>query len=206
MLPTARYSLLILFLAAICLSPAFALQDLREVDLSPASLVLPPGTRLNASAEIGILPSGASTFPGGHTLVLSTDLLDARWDVSVMVDGHQAAVIPKQGDVVFINGFLLSYPDNRDVAVTIAVEGDVPELPDKQRFNVLRLMELNNQGSPVGGSDQQVTRTASRLPTLTPTTASAVDTSVPATEAGLSVFPVLSGIALAFLWTVGKKT
>ncbi len=89
MLPTARYCLLILVLAAICLPPAFALQNLRQVDLSPPSLVLPPGTRLNASAVIEILPSGASTYPEGHTLVLGTDLTDARWNV--MVIGRRAS-------------------------------------------------------------------------------------------------------------------
>lgn len=115
-------------------------------------------------------------------------------------------MIPKIGDVVFLNGFLLSYPDSRDVAVTVALEGNVPEVPDDQRFTALRVVELDNQGSPVGGSDQRVIRTVSRLPILIPTTASTVDTSVPATKAGLSACQVLSGIALAFLWAVRIKS
>ncbi|MDD1716264.1 MAG: hypothetical protein LUQ01_04630 [Methanolinea sp.] len=202
---TARSLLLVLVLAAICLSPASASENLRQLDVVPSDPVLSPGTGMNISATIEILPSGASTFPEGHSLTLNTDLQDPRWNVAVMVDGHQAAVIPKQGDVVFVNGFLLSYPDTRDVAVRVALEGIVPWNRDGQPFIVLRIVELNNQGYPVGGSDQEVSRTVSHMSTPSPNPTTISGTIVPPTKAAHPACLVLLGIILASLWAVRRE-
>ena len=50
----------------------------------------------------------------------------ARWNVVVVVDGKPAAQLPVNGNTVFINGFLLSYPVSSDVAVSVNVNGTVP--------------------------------------------------------------------------------
>ena len=65
----------------------------------------------------------------------------------VLVDGNQAAVIPKEGNFVFINGFLLSYPTNRDVAVSVQVNGTVPELQDGTPFRVMQAEGAEQPGT-----------------------------------------------------------
>jgi hypothetical protein len=198
-------SAVVLFMfVAILISPAAAFISLGGVQVTPPEDSIPAGDVVNASAVIQIIPQGPTTFIEGYTLVLSTDLENARWNAVVMVDSTQAAVIPGDGKFVFINGYLLSYPTNRDVAVNVQIEGTVPFLADGTPFRVLQAEELNNQGRSVGDSEQVVVRNiiyAGPQPTApltdgAATTVVTVPVPVTTTKAGLSLFPVLGGIAL----------
>jgi len=145
-------------LLLISVPSASAILSLRDADLYPSAGYLRPGERVNVSATVEIIPSGATTFASGHTMVLSTDMEEADWDVRVLVDGIQGAVIQKNTDQVFVNGYLLSYPTERDVSVSIAMVGVAPATPESEPFVVLRLAELNNQGIIVGGSETSIQR------------------------------------------------
>jgi hypothetical protein len=129
-----------------------------------------PGTFVNASVTLVITPAGTATFPSGYTLTLATGLSDAIWDVRVMVDGTQAAVIPKAGDRVFVNGYLLSYPDSRDVAVAVQVRGAVPAMAGNGSFIVIDAYELDNGGYEVPGSHEVYAREVAVQPATTPAT------------------------------------
>lgn len=162
---------------------ATATLSLRNADVYPSAEYLRPGEMVNVSATVEIIPSGAMTFASGHTLVFSTDMKNAGWDVRVMVDGIQGAVIGKNTDYVFVNGYLLSYPTDRDVSVSVHVEGAAPGNAESMPFSLLRVAELNNQGLIVGGSElnimsvpapttatQAVTDNVTEVPGKTPTT------------------------------------
>lgn len=208
---TAGVLLLILL---ILISPAAATIRLQNAQVTPPEDDLPAGSTVNASAQIQIIPQGPTTFIEGYTLVLSTDLDQARWVAAVMVDGTQAAVIPKDGGFVFINGYLLSYPVSRDVAVRASVSGTVPVLAEGTPFRVLQAEELNNQGQSVSDSEQVVvrsvvnTRTGTVIPTTTGESTTVVTVPVPATttEAGFSPIPVAGALALvaALLFRKGR--
>jgi hypothetical protein len=197
-------ALVLIILFAILISPAAAFISLGSVQVTPPEDSIPAGSVANALAVIQIIPQGPTTFVEGYTLVLSTDLENARWNVVVMVDGTQAAVIPKDGKFVFINGYLLSYPTNRDVAVSVQVEGDVPSLTHGTPFRVLQAEELNNQGQSVGDTEQVVIRSVENTgteATASPTTGETtvvvtVPVPVTTTKAGISLIPVVGGIAL----------
>jgi hypothetical protein len=188
----------------ILIVPAAATISLQDVQVTPAGDSIPVGDLVNASAMIQIIPQGPTTFIEGYTLVLSTDLENARWNAIVMVDGTQAAVIPNDGKFVFINGYLLSYPTNRDVAVSVQVEGDVPPLTHGTPFRVLQAEELNNQGQSIGDTEQVVVRSVENTgteATASPTAGEAtvvvtVPVPVTTTKAGISLIPVVGGLAL----------
>lgn len=182
---------------------ATALVTTREIQVSPPGGSLPGGSVVNVSAELEIIPAGATTFAGTHTLSLTTDLLGAVWQVVVYVDGIQAAVIPKSGNTVFVNGYLLSYPTTRDVSVKIVLDGSVPPMPESTEFAVFRFAELNSQGSVVSGSEYSVTRTipgnVTRPSTLPPETRSPVATHEQ--KAALSCVPMFAALVIVLSWT-----
>ena len=194
----------LLLLSLILITPAAATISLQNVQVTPPDDPILAGSRLNASAEIQIVPQGPTTFIEGYTLVLSTDLEKARWNAVVMVDGTQAAVIPKDGTFVFINGYLLSYPTNRDVAVSVQIEGTVPVLANGTPFRVMQAEELNNQGQSVGDTEQVVVRNIENTgmeTTASPTGGEVtvvvtVPVPVTTTKADLSPVLVMGGIAL----------
>jgi hypothetical protein len=198
----SRILLLVLLSTAFAVCPAQALLAPGNIQVSPPGDSIPVGSIVNAAATIEIIPSGATTFAETHTLSLSTGLPDARWNVVVMVDGRQSAVIPKEGPQVFVNGFLLSYPTTRDVSVSISVDGKAPPDPDGGTVVVLEWAELNSQGQVVAGSDFQVTRGIETLP-ASPVATTATQAPVPATSPASTPFPVIAAVAslcLAFAW------
>ncbi len=204
----SRLLVMAILLALCAVWPACALLVPGTVQVSPAGESVPTGTIVNASAFIEIIPSGATTFAETHTLSLSTGLLDARWNVVAMVNGRQAAVIPKDGPQIYVNGFLLSYPTTSDVSVRIVVDGRVPPDPAGGTVVVLELAELNSQGLVVAGSDFQVTRRVETLP-ASPVATTAAQAPVPATSpATTTPFPEIAAVTtlcLAFAWAGVRK-
>jgi len=200
--------LIIFLLSAGFVIPGSATYSLRDVTVTPSGDTYPPGISLNSSAALPIVPAGPTTFIEGYTLVLSTDLNQAGWNIRVMVDGNQAAVFQKFGNTVFINGYLLSYPVTRDVEVRVALEGAVPPSRGESTFSVLRAIELNNQGQVVSGSEQTVKGTISIPVTLTslPTQSEPIaEISTTTVNAGISLAPVLGSIFLIFFFIRRKN-
>lgn len=190
----SRILLTAIILAISAAWPACALLAPGNVQVSPPAEPVPAGSTVNVSASIEIIPSGATTFAETHTLSLSTGLSDARWNVIVTVDGRQAAVIPKDGAQVYVNGFLLSYPTTRDVTVQVNLEGRVPSNPTGEIVVVLGWAELNTQGQAVPGSDFSVTRQVKTAPP-TPGATAATQVPVPATSPVKTPFPVIAAVA-----------
>lgn len=193
---------LLLFVLSYCIVlPCSASNSLQNVTTTPMRDSYPSGISLTTSADLAIIPAGPTTFIEGYTLVLSTGLEKALWDVRVMVDGRQAAVFEKSGNTLFINGYLLSYPVTRDVAVRVTLTGTVPPPGNEGTLPVLRVIELNNQGQVVPDSEQTVTRTMDlpvTPPSLPTQSESIADPTITATTAGISLIPVLMGIFLIF--------
>jgi hypothetical protein len=191
---------ILIFVLSYCLVlPCSATNSLQNVTTTPVKEPYPPGIPLTTSADLAIIPAGPTTFIEGYTLMLSTDLDNAGWNVRVMVDGRQAAVFEKTGNTIFLNGYLLSYPVTRDVEVKVTMEGTVPPPGTAGTFPVLRVIELNNQGQAVPESEQTVTRpfevpvTHSALP---PQSESMGEHPVSTAQAGISPVPVIGGLFL----------
>ena len=195
----------ILLLALIM--PSSASYSLQEVSVIPPSDATPPGSPLNASAVLLIIPAGPTTFIEGYSIVLSTDLDRAAWNARVLVDGHQAAVFEKSGRTVFISGYLLSYPLSSDVEVNVTLKGTVPTDGAGDPITVLRVLELNNQGEVVPGSETVVTRVLELPQTHSSPPVPSESHAIPSpTRAGpgISNVAVIAVIALAVLFA-GKR-
>ncbi len=116
----------VILLLVVLVIPVTASFVFQGVSVSPEP-PLAPGQMVSGSSELVIIPQGGSTtFIGNNQLQLTTQLEGARWNVVVVVDGKPAAQLPVNGNTVFINGFLLSYPVSSDVAVSVNVNGTVP--------------------------------------------------------------------------------
>lgn len=191
--------------------PVSATFQIQQSSINPSQVPLQPGAKQSVTADISIIPQGMTTFIPGYQLQLTTDLVAPQWDVQVMVNGRPAAVIPVTGSTAFINGFLLSYPNNNDVAVDVSVTGIVPS--GVSSANLLQVVELDNSGQTVTGSAQTISEPVA-VPVTTVVTSPAVTrTSVPATSApaptkspgpGLAV--LTGGLLLGALvaWNVKK--
>ncbi len=149
-------------------SPAGATIVARDIRVEPAGDFLHAGDTVNLTAVIEIVPSGATTFAETHTLSLATGLRDPHWNVVVTLDGNNAAVIPKEGSRVYVNGFLLSYPTTRpttqDVGLEIELRGNIPSAPPDSEIMLIGWEELNAQGRAVTGSGYQFNRVAAPVP------------------------------------------
>lgn len=178
-----------------------------QVQVYPPGENLIGGTPVNISGELGIIPSGATTFAETHTLSLSTDLSDARWHVVVYIDGVQGAVIPKEGNRVYVNGFLLSYPTTRDVSVRILLDGTVPTDAASSDLMVLRFAELNSQGNIVSESENKVSlaMTNSGTQSIPSLTEAQSHVATPADKVPLSCIPACGAFLLVSIFLYHRE-
>jgi hypothetical protein len=102
----------------------------------------------------------------------------------VIVDGIAAARQSGHGRVIFVNGYVLSYPTNRDVALDITADGTVPENPGPDLV-VLSVRELDNRGAAVPGSLIRITEPVAAA--AVPLSPAPEPTPVPSAAAGTPV-------------------
>jgi len=163
----------------------------------------------DVSCSIAILPSGATTFSRYHTLQMQTDLLNARWNIQVQVNGGAAAQQSASGDTAFVNGYLLSYPTTNDVSLSVGVNGTVPA-GSGATVTVLQVTELDNGGAPVPGGNLAVTApVATPVPVNTtgsagpgkvaPSSSPSQPARSPGFPADIGLFAAAAGIALCGL-------
>jgi hypothetical protein len=197
-----RHSLPILLLLFFINAPGAASFVLQDVRVQPAGEDVQQDMAVAVRATVQIIPQGPTTYIEGYTLVLSTGLDRAVWSVIVLVDGRSAAVFEKSGETVFVDGYLLSYPTSRDVAVSVSVDGYAPSGNPGSPFTVLQIVELNNQGQLVSGSEETVSRRLASSPITPPT--SIVPTKSPVLEtsakSGMLYTTIIGGVAFLVLF------
>jgi hypothetical protein len=131
-------------------SPAGATVVLSDESFSPnAPLIV--GGQQHMTAKFAILPSGSTTFIKGHELQMQTGLVNAQWNIQVIVDGQNAARQTASGTAAFVNGALLTYPTSRDVSLVVTIDATVPQTNGNQ-IMVLQLEDLDNAENVVPGS------------------------------------------------------
>ncbi|MFA6333748.1 MAG: hypothetical protein WCX22_12420 [Methanoregula sp.] len=155
-------------------SPASAALVVTNESFSP----VPPlagGDVQHSVSTIAIIPAGATTFSRTHTLQMQTELVDAKWNIQIIVDGISAAQQSASGTSAFVNGYLLSYPTTSDVSFTVALDGTVPPVGD-MNVTILQVTELATGGTPVPGSSLTVS-----APLVSPLPGTVASPQVPAT-------------------------
>jgi hypothetical protein len=183
-----RKCLILVILLCLSVSTASATLYLTQSAVTPDTTPIISGSTSQLTATITIVPSGATTFSRENTLQMSTSLDQAFWHATVIVNGRQAAVFNQAGSVLFINGYLLSYPSTSSVAIDVQVNGSAPVVDNQQQSNFLTVVELNNVNAVVPGSTLAVVRSVS--PVITPTsTTPPVLTTVPPTQTTSTAIP-----------------
>ncbi len=166
------YALIVLLFLV---TPAAATFTLSSVAYTPNPPMVTGGQQ-QVVATYYIGPSGSTTFIKGHELQMQTDLANARWNIQVIQNGRNAAQQSASGSAAFVNGEILSYPNNNDVSLQVTVDGVVPQTQSDQVM-LLQVEEIDNSNSVVPGSvitlsqpvaGQPVTVVQTVLPTLTP--------------------------------------
>ena len=137
-------------LLLLLVSPAAATLALTDVSYTPNPPLVTSGQQ-HVTAMYYIGPSGSTTFIKGHELQMQTGLLDARWNIQVIQNGRNAAQQSASGSTAFVNGEILSYPNNNDISLSVTIDGVVPQAQAGQVI-VLQVEELDNGGNVVPGS------------------------------------------------------
>lgn len=200
MTPHLHY-LFLAVVAMLCLVPAVsATQSLVSESFTPNPPLAPGGSQ---HAVIQYAITSGTTFPKDHELQMQTDLQNARWNIQVILDGNNAAQQTVSGSAAFLSGELLSYSVNHDVRFTVTIDGTVPATATGM-VTVLQLVEIDNSGYVVPGSESTISQpvagagttgvtTAPAVPTLTPPL---VTTTQATKSSGFSVVLCIAGVGL----------
>lgn len=181
--------------------PASAAQTLVSESFTPNPPFVTGGSQ---HAVIQYAIASGTTFPKNHEIQMQTDLQHAQWTIQVILDGNNAARQTASGSAAFLSGELLSYSVNHDVQFTVTIDGTVPATATGM-VTVLQIVEIDNSGSIVPGSESVISQpvagagtpgvmTSPAVPTLTPLL---VTTTPAAKSPGFSVMLCIAGILLA---------
>jgi hypothetical protein len=189
-------ALVIVLLQVMPVDATMALTDVTYTPTPP--LVI--GSQQHMTARYYLGPSGATTFIPGHQLQMQTELVNARWDIQVLLNGRNAAQQSDSGSTAFVNGALLSYSPDNDVSLEVTIDGIVPR-PQGGQVIVLKVKEIDNSGSVVPGSEITISQPvagepATTLQTTFPTPAPSPIPPSPTQSAG---FPATLGILAIIL-------
>ena len=189
-------ALVVVLLQVLPVDATMALTDVTYTPTPP--LVI--GSQQHVTARYYLGPSGATTFIPGHQLQMQTDLVNARWNIQVLLNGRNAAQQSASGSTAFVNGALLSYSPNNDVSLEVTIDGIVPRTQGGQVI-VLQVKEIDNSGGVVPGSEITISQPVAGEPATTfQTTLSTPAPSLfPPSPTQSAGFPVTLGILAIIL-------
>ncbi len=131
-----------------------------------------PPENVKVSFAVNFIPEGGMTFTSSNSLDMFTDLGNARWSYSTVLDDNANPPVTGTGNVS-INGWVLSYPSRRDLTVLVNLTGDVPAVSATGKKTLVKVGVYNRgnevypgsavireanvilPGSPVGSSTPQ---------------------------------------------------
>jgi hypothetical protein len=138
----------------VCITSAISVGN---IAMSPSGDLVSGVTRASASFIINFPSSGGYTFDNDHTLQMDTELDDAVWTYSILLDGIENPSKSEAGPNIRLSGWELSYPSNREISLKVKVEGTAPVVDLSKEQIVVSVREIDNRNAVVSGS--QVTKT-----------------------------------------------
>jgi len=87
------------------------------------------------------------------SLQLSSEVNNPSWTYSLILDGIEILQRQRSAKNVNINGWLLSYPSNREIYMKVTMEGTAPIVDVSQEKIVIAIRELNHIGSTISGTE-----------------------------------------------------
>jgi hypothetical protein len=138
----------------VCITSAISVGN---IAISPSGDLVSGVTRASASFIINFPSSGGYTFDNDHTLQMDTELDDAIWTYSILLDGIENPSKSEAGPNIRLSGWELSYPSNREISLKVKVQGTAPVVDVSKEQILVSVRELDNRNAVVTGS--QVTKT-----------------------------------------------
>jgi hypothetical protein len=156
-----KTSLFVLILLCISVPLASATISVANMAISPSGDLVAgqtPPTAVTATFRIEFDPEGGETFSASDTLLMATDLDNAKWTYTVALDGNPNPGVSEIGKNVNINGWILNYPSKRDLAMSVTLNGDVPSVNSSGNITIVRVADIGSKGTAVKGSEDITTR------------------------------------------------
>jgi hypothetical protein len=138
----------------VCITSAISVGN---IAISPSGDIVSGVTRASASFIVNFPSSGGYTFDNDHTLQMDTELDEAVWTYSILLDGIENPSKSEAGPNIRLSGWELSYPSNREISLKVRVEGTAPVVDVSKEQILVRVRELDNRNAVVSGSE--VTKT-----------------------------------------------
>ncbi|HUU75605.1 MAG TPA: hypothetical protein VMW63_05900 [Methanoregulaceae archaeon] len=123
-----------------------------NIGISPSGDLVSGQTQVSVSFVIEFASSGGYTFDNENTLQMSTDLDSATWSYVIIQDGVENPAALEVGSNVNINGWVLSYPSNREISMRVNMNGMAPQVDTSEEKVVIGIAELSSRGSVISSS------------------------------------------------------
>jgi len=124
-----------------------------NIAITPSSNLVSGETPVRSTFTVNFIPSGGETFPDSHTLQLASEMDSPSWTYAIILDGIENPSKTEIGQNININGWLLSYPSNRELSIKVTMEAKAPVVQSTQEKIVMAVLELDNQGTSISGSE-----------------------------------------------------
>jgi hypothetical protein len=128
-----------------------------SITVDPSGSLL-PDTSVVVSYKVDIGGAGTATFTSDNELQMSTDLEDAKWTYSLVLDGVEAVQPANTGRALSVSGWVLSYPSSVDESLKVTLEGKVPTVAQTTNKTMIKIAEYDSHGNIL--SSTVVERTA----------------------------------------------
>lgn len=137
-------------ISLVCITSAIAVGN---IAITPSGDLVSGLTSASASFIVNFPSSGGYTFDSGNTLAMDTQLDDATWTYSVVLDGIENPSKTENGPNIRISGWELSYPSDRTISLKVKMQGTAPAVDKSEEKILLRVRELSGGNVAVTGSE-----------------------------------------------------
>lgn len=121
-----------------------------NVSVTPTGNLVSGVTRASASFSVIFSSSGGYTFDSTHLLQMDTELEQATWTYSTVLDGIENPSKTESGPNIRISGWELSYPSSRTVSLKVKLDGTAPTVTTSEEKIILRVRETDSRSVQVG--------------------------------------------------------
>ncbi|MEI7433898.1 MAG: SHOCT domain-containing protein [Methanomicrobiales archaeon] len=191
-----NYYLCVLILLILITQSVSGAINVKNMVVSPSgdlvSGKIPPG-KVAVSFVVNFVPDGGMTFSSSNSLDMFTDLENARWSYSTVLDGNINPPLTDSGNSVDINGWVLSYPSRRDLSILVNMTGEVPTVSATGKKTVVKVGVYNGGNEVYPGT--AVIREANVILPGSPAVPSG--TTTPATQLSSGQTPVVTATTRA---------
>jgi ribosomal protein L7/L12 len=146
-------------LLACCLVQAVsAAYTVKTYDVSPKG-ELTSGDHVSVNVDMSFPGSGDLTFSDSDTLKFFTDLDQATWKMTIVIEGKENPIPTTGGKLTTLSGFLLSYPEDIVILLNVHLEGVVPNVSSNPTITLIKIQEVDKNLAIISGGEYAKTIT-----------------------------------------------